>query len=92
LHLRQLLAKQFGPSSEKIHPDQLQLFAEAVQAVIAEETASTATESEESESASGVQDKEKQKQKLYRVETEARDAKMSAETAADDLAVVVEDG
>jgi len=61
--LRQLLAKHFGPSSEKIHPDQLQLFTEAVQAVIAEEAASTATESEESESASGVQDKEKQKQK-----------------------------
>ena len=36
--LRQLLGRHFGPSSEKFAPGELDLFAEAVQAVIAEES------------------------------------------------------
>ncbi|MBU6301924.1 MAG: IS66 family transposase, partial [Verrucomicrobia bacterium] len=63
--LRQLLDKQFGPSSEKTHPDQLQLFAEAVQSVIAEETAAASSpEKADAAPAGKDQDKDKEKTKL----------------------------
>jgi len=42
--LRQLLAKHFGPSREKVHPDQLQLFVEAIEAVNAEDVVSTVSQ------------------------------------------------
>ena len=60
--LRQLLAKHFGPSSEKVHPDQRELFGEAVQAVVAEETAAS-SEPEKSESPGAGQEREKEKEK-----------------------------